>query len=438
MTLFAFEGMAVATVMPAVALEFDGLGIYAWAFNAYVACSLVGMVVSGTWCDRDGPRRAMWTGLIVFALAAIVAGLAWSMPVLVVARGLQGFGGGMLIVSVYVLIARAYPEELRPKAFSILAASWVVPAIVGPLIAGWLTESLSWRYAFWLVPLVLLLPALLLRDTLRRHDGGTGDRGPSGRIIPAFVTAAGLTLAMFAFVRPAGVPLWADAAFLIAGLAMLVFGVRRLLPAGALRLAPGLPTTVLMRGILAGAFFGAEAFIPLALVEQRGLSIMIAGLVLSVSALGWWLGSYLQSRIPESTDRSRTVRVGALVIAAGLATLPLCLVPALPAAVCTVSYFIASVGMGLCFPSIAVQTLRLSADDVQGANSAALQISDAILSSLALGVLGAIHAAAVASGGATVTTYDVIWWLGAAIALVGAMLAARMRADRRAPVPTSP
>ena len=433
MTLFAFEGMAVATVMPVVAIEFDGLGLYAWAFNAYVACSLVGMVISGTWCDRDGPRRAMWSGLSLFAGGAVVAGIAWSMPVLIAARGLQGLGGGALIVATYVLIARAFPEHLRPKAFSLLAASWVVPAIVGPLIAGWLTESLSWRYAFWLVPLVLVLPALLLRSILREHDGGSGDRGRSGRAVPALVTAMGLTLAMAAFVRPAGLPLWADALGLVAGLGMLLFGVRRLLPAGSLRLRRGLPTTVLMRGILAGAFFGAEAFIPLALVEQRGYTVTLAGLVLSVSAFGWWAGSYSQSRIPESTDRSATVRVGALFVAAGLASLPLCLVPGIPAFVCAVSYFIASIGMGLCFPSIAVQTLRLSPESEKGANSAALQISDAILSSLALGVLGAIHAAAVASGGASVRTYDTLWWLSAAVAVVGAVVAARMKGVSRTP-----
>jgi len=432
MTLFAFEGMAVATVMPVVAVELGGLGLYAWAFNAYVACSLVGMVVAGTWCDRDGPRRAMWTGLIVFAGGAMAAGFAWSMPVLIAARGAQGLGGGALIVATYVVIARAFPEDLRPKAFSLLAASWVVPAIVGPLIAGWLTESLSWRWAFWLVPFVLLLPALLLRPVLREHEGGTGE-DREGRVVAAIATALGLTLAMFALMRPAGLPVWVDVVGLAAGVTLIVIAARRLLPEGALRLGRGLPTTILMRGVLAGAFFGAETFVALALVEQRGLTVTQAGLVLSVSALGWWSGSYAQSRIPESVDRASTVRVGALIIAGGLATLPLCLVSGVPAFVCAVSYFIASIGMGLCFPSIAVQTLRLSPEDQQGANSAALQISDAILSSLALGVLGIIHSSAVADGGATVLTYDTLWWLCAVIAVGGALLAGRMRpADDRA------
>jgi MFS family permease len=440
-TLFAFEGIAVSTVMPAVAMEFDGVGVYAWAFNAYVAASLVGMVLAGTWCDRDGPRRTMWAGLGVFSAGAVAAGLAPGMALLIVARGVQGLGGGALIVAAYVLIARAYPDDMRPKAFSLMAAAWVVPALVGPLIAGWLTDSFSWRLAFLLVPVVLILPALLLRDVLRTHDGARADQpsepAASGRIGPALVTAAGLTLAMLALLRPTTLPLWADAVLLALGLAFIVAGVRVLLPAGALRLRRGLPTTVLMRGILAGAFFGAEAFIPLALVEQRGLSITAAGLTLSVSAIGWWLGSYAQSRIPESTDRGRTVGIGALVVTAGLASLPLCLLPGLSPWWCAVSYFVASLGMGLCFPSIAVQTLRLSPVAQQGANSAALQISDAILSSLMLGLVGAIHAAAVARGGATAVTYDLIWWGMAAVALLGAAFAVRMRpaATPRVPVP---
>ena len=413
--------------MPAVAVEFDGLGVYAWAFNAYVAASLVGMVLAGTWCDRDGPRRTMWTGLVVFSGGAVAAGLAPGMALLIVARGIQGLGGGALIVAAYVLIARAYPEDMRPKAFSLMAAAWVVPALIGPLIAGWLTESFTWRLAFLLVPFVLILPALMLREVLRQHDGGTHSPDAGARAVRALVAAGGLTLAMLAFLRPAALPLWADVVLLVIGLALIVIGVRGLLPQGALRLRRGLPTTVLMRGILAGAFFGAEAFIPLALVEQRGLSITIAGLTLSVSAIGWWIGSYAQSRIPESTDRGRTVRWGALVVTAGLVSLPLCLVPAVPAWVCAVSYFVASLGMGLCFPSIAVQTLRLSAVEEQGANSAALQISDAILSALMLGLLGAVHAAAVAAGGATTTTYDAIWWAAAAVALAGAVIAVRMR-----------
>ena len=68
MTLVAFEGVAVGTVMPAVGLDLDGIGLYAWAFNAYVVASLVGMVVAGTWSDRIGPRIPLLSGMAIFAV----------------------------------------------------------------------------------------------------------------------------------------------------------------------------------------------------------------------------------------------------------------------------------------------------------------------------------------------------------------------------------
>ena len=429
MTLVAFEGVAVGTVMPAVGLDLDGIGLYAWAFNAYVVASLVGMVVAGTWSDRIGPRIPLLSGMAIFAVGAIAAGLAPSMWVLISARGIQGLGGGAMIVAMFVFIARAFDERLRPRAFSLLSAAWVVPSLIGPLIAGWLTEITTWRTVFWLVPVVFLLPLVLLRGVLGKFDGGTGETGPSERSRQAIITAVGLTAVMTGLVSPS-LPLAASAVIVTVGLVALVWGARRLLPGGALRLARGLPTTVVMRGILAAAFFSAESFAPLALVEQRGVSIVVAGLLLSVASVGWLVGSLLQGRLPGDADRSSTVRMGALIVAVSIATLPLCLMPAFPPLIASVSMFVGSVGMGLCFPSIAVQTLRLSRVDEQGANSSSLQISDAILSALGLGVAGAIHAAAVVAGGATPGTYDLIWWLGAGLAFAGAVAAPRMRPAR--------
>lgn len=428
MTLIAFEGVAVGTAMPAIGVDLDGLGIYAWGFNAFVVTSLVGMVVAGTWCDRSGPRVPMLTGIAIFAGGAVLAGFAPNMPVFIAARGIQGLGSGAMIVAIYVLIARAFDERLRPRAFSLLAASWVVPGLVGPLIAGWLTDTITWRLVFWLVPVVLLLPVILLRDVIGRFDGGTGRREGPGRSLEAVTAAAGLTLVMAGLVRPPGV-LAVSVALVAVGLVLLIPSTARLLPAGALRLKRGLPTTIMMRGILAAAFFSAEAFAPLALVEQRGLSVTVAGLLLSLAAIGWVTGSYLQGRLPGDLDRAKVVVAGSTITAISLLSLPLCLVPSIPPLVAAVSFLIGSVGMGLCFPSIAVQMMRLSPPDQQGANSSALQISDAIASAIGLGVAGAFHAYAVASGGATTQTYDVIWIGGAVVAVAGAIVAGRMRQD---------
>lgn len=432
MTLIAFEGVAIGTAMPAIGVDLDGLGVYAWGFNAFVVTSLVGMVVAGTWCDRSGPRVPMLTGIGIFAAGAVLAGVAPSMAIFIAARGIQGLGSGAMIVAIYVLIARAFDERLRPRAFSLLAAAWVVPGLVGPLIAGWLTDTWTWRWVFWLVPIVLLLPVVLLRDVLRRFDGGTGDREGPARSIYAVIAAVGLTLVMTGLVRPPGA-IVLSMVLVVVGLILLIPASAHLLPDGALRLRRGLPTTVVMRGILAAAFFSAESFAPLALVEQRGLSVTTAGLLLSLAAIGWVTGSWIQGRLPGDLDRARVVLMGSVIVAVSLALMPLSLVPAIPALVAAPIFLLGSIGMGLSFPSIAVQMMRLSPVEEQGANSSALQISDAIMSALGLGVAGAYHAYAVASGGATSVTYSVIWLGGAVVAAVGASVAMRMRQDAACP-----
>lgn len=422
-TLVAFEAIAVATAMPVVARDLGGIASYTWAFGAFVVASLLGMVVAGTWCDRNGPRRSLELGIVLFAGGAAACGLAPTMAWLVLGRGVQGLGGGATIVALYVLIARAYDDALRPRAFSALAAAWVLPAVVGPLVAGWLADHVSWRAVFLLVPVLVAPPAAVLWPRLRRYDGGDPAAVRPGRTRAGLVAALGLLLVQDGALRagPLGV---AEA---VAGVALLVPALRPLLPAGSLRLARGLPTTVVMRGVLAAGFFAAETFVPLGLSEVRGVSTTAAGFTLTAATLGWALGSYLQGRLPGDQDRARTVRLGSLLVALGVATLPVVVLAPVPPWIAGVSWFVGAIGMGLSLPSISVQTLRLSPVADQGVNSAALQLSDSVLVAVAIAGAGAVYAAAVDSGGAGAGTYALVWLLCAGVLLSAAGLAGRMR-----------
>jgi MFS family permease len=430
MTMFAFEGIGVATAMPVVAHALDGLGAYAWAFNGYVVSSLVAMVVAGEWCDRAGPRAPLLTGVSTFATGALLAGAAWSMPVLVLARVVQGLGGGLAIVSIYVVIGRAYPEELRPKAFALLSAAWVVPAIVGPFVAGFLTDYLSWRAVFWLVVPFVLPPLVLLAPRLQRLGGSLTDAVPRrGRVRLAVVAAAGLALLQEAGTRRGVVGL----ALAVVGVALVVPALNRLLPPGALRFARGLPTVVMMRGVLAGTFFAGEAFVPLALQTVRGVPTVLAGLVLTVGALGWAVGSQAQGRLYGRVPRSALVQAGAALTAVCMLTVPVAMLPSVPWWTAGISWFIGACGMGLCFGAIATLTLELSEPQDQGTNSAALQVCDSVGSVVLIGAAGAIYAAAVAGGSVTGWTFAEIWLLLGVIAAIGAVLATRIGRPTLAP-----
>lgn len=423
MTMFAFEGIGVATAMPVVADALDGLGSYAWAFNGYVVSSLVAMVVAGEWCDRSGPQAPMITGISLFGVGALLAGASWTMSVLVLARVTQGLGGGLAIVAIYVIIGRAYPDDLRPKAFALLSAAWVIPAIVGPLIAGYLTDYVSWRAVFWLVVPFVIPPMLFLAPRLHRLGRALSDAPPRrGRVRLAVVAAAGLALLQEGGTRRG----WLGLTLVALGLLLVVPSLQRLLPRGALRFAPGLPTVVMMRGVLAGSFFAGEAFVPLALQTVRGVSTAQSGLVLTVGALAWAVGSQVQGRMYGRLPRSRLVQAGAGLVALCLVTMPLCLQPGLPFWTSALSWFAGAAGMGMCFGAIGTLTLELSDPQDQGANVAALQVCDSVGSVLLIGVAGAVYATALAGGTVTARTFTTIWLLMATIAAVGGVLAARI------------
>jgi len=108
--MFAFEYLAVATVMPEVAAALDGLSLYAVAFAAPMATSVIAFTLVGPWSDRRGPRPAVDAGVVVFAAGLLIAGSAQDMPVFLVGRAVQGFGMGVLGVAMYVVVAQAYPR----------------------------------------------------------------------------------------------------------------------------------------------------------------------------------------------------------------------------------------------------------------------------------------------------------------------------------------
>lgn len=392
-TLIAFDGMAVGTLMPVAVRELDGLGYYAWGFSAFFIATLAGTVLAGEWADRRGPGAPLLAGVGAFAIGLVLSGGAPAMVFFVLARGIQGLGGGLIIVTVYVMILRAYGPWARPRAFAAISSAWVLPSLVGPALAGLVAQHVGWRWVFLgLVPLVLPAVALML-PTVRRGgvpDGPEPAAGPGrgwGRVLTSVAVAAGAALVLYAGQRMD----WLGLIPFAAGLPLLTLGLPRLLPPGALGLRRGLPAVVAMRGLLTGAFFGVEAFIPLSLVSLRGFSPTLAGLVLTGGALGWALGSWYQGRPEMRVPRFRLVRWGALLIgAADLAALASLHLAGGGAWLVLPAWALAGLGMGLSMSSVSVLTMELAPPGQQGASSSALQLSDTLGSALATGLGGVV------------------------------------------------
>jgi MFS family permease len=429
--LVAFEALAVATAMPVVGRELDGLGLYALAFSGALAAGMIATVLGGRWGDLRGPVVPLWTGVAAFVAGLLVAGTAPTMDVFVLGRFVQGFGGGLFQVALYVLVSRVYPAETHPKVFSVFAGAWVVPSMVGPAVTGVVVEQLGWRWVFLGVPLLVAPAALLLWRGLAavpagEHAGQAGDTGRTGpgertpiarRFGWAVLAAAGAALTQYGgAARGAGVIL------LAAGLAALVPALVRLLPPGTLRAGRGLPTVIVLRGIAAGTVFGGEVYLPLMLTQERGLSPAMAGTVLTGGALAWSLASWIVGRRPY--DRVLILRTGPLLIAAGLLMMALTVFPDVPIAFAFAGEIVMGLGIGSVYPTLSVLVLELSAPGEEGENSASMGIGESAFTVMTVAAVGAI----VAAFGAAGPVYLACFVLTALAAITGTLVAGRVRA----------
>ncbi|PPH02867.1 MULTISPECIES: MFS transporter [unclassified Rathayibacter] len=435
--LCAFESLAVTTIMPIVSADLDGRALYPLAFAATLAAAVVGMVAAGSSADRRGPTPSLVVAILLFTLGLVAAGAAQSMPVFVAARLLQGLGSGGITVTLYVLVARVYPSELHPRIFGAFAAAWVVPSLVGPLVAGVVAELASWHWVFFGVVALVALASAAIAPTLRSLEPRERlpfDRRAVGRIARAVVVSAGVV------VLSTSAELAPDLAGLLAAAAVVVVvvAVRALLPAGTLRARGVLPSVILLRALVAAAFFGTEVYLPLLLSEQYGLPPWLSGAMLTAGAVSWALGSNIQGRPGTRLSHGGAMRLGTSLVLAGIGVVLLVTVLALSPIVAGVGWFLAGGGMGTMFPRMGTMTLALSAPGREGFNSSALQIADSTGASVSLALTGLLAAAVTGLIGAGTGVFAATFSYAALIAIVAVGLAGRLdgllrREGRREP-----
>lgn len=459
-TFVAAEALAVVTVMPLVARDLNGLSLYGFVFSAFLLGTMVGIVAAGRAADRRGPAAPYVAGIAVFSIGLTIAGLAPSMPVLIAGRALQGLGAGAIPAVAYVAIGRSLPDHLRARMMAVLSTAWVAPGLAGPALSAEVARIFGWRWVFLgLLPFVALtgpvaIPALrrLGRAPAEvRRPGWSAAKADGaehrlidgvGVAVAAGLVLTGLTLAVGSATgqSPGGAegsgaggvldPLsvtWGCALFAAGcGLGVPVF--RRLMPAGTLSARYGLPATTLSRALLTFCFFGADAFVTLTITILRHRTPVLAGVAVTGSTLAWAAGSWIQARLSARWQGRRLVRIGLVIILAGIAGLSTILRSDVPVAVGIIAWTVAGLGMGLSYSPITLMMLAEAPAGREGWASASLTLAEVLGSALGIGIGGAAISAAVRFG----------WSLAAGLAVAFAITAAggalALAISRRLPV----
>lgn len=259
--------------------------------------------------------------IVVFAVAQVLAGLAPNIETLLASRALSGVAEGGVDIALVVLVADLLPDALRAKVYATFSLAWILPSLFGPGVAGAVAQWWGWRGAF-LVPLLLLVPTVValvpvLRAAPGRIEPRRGDDARS-RLLASGVVAAAIGVLTWAAAAAASGTGWAWVAVLGALLG-IGLRLRRVLPAGTLRAAPGAPAIVLVTLLVAFAFGAISAFLPLLLTEVRHEPPVIAGVSMTVTGIFWAVGANLASRdrIRQRWSAGRLAATGMALLALG-------------------------------------------------------------------------------------------------------------------------
>lgn len=320
--LGALDQTIVAVSLPAISAQFNDVGLLAWVISGYMVAMTVAVPIYGKLGDLHGRRRMILTGISLFTLASIACALAQDMQQLVLARVLQGIGAGGMVSVSQAIIGDFVPPRERGRYQGYFSSMYAVASVAGPVLGGWMTEYLSWRWVFWInLPL-----GLLALWAIRRALAGMPVQRREARVdyLGAVLLILGLGSLLLGITLVGQGHRWADPAVLalfacaMLGLALFIAHERRcpepLLPLGLF----GNRVAVLCWGVIFFASFQSISLTMLMPLRYQGITgagADSAALHLLPLALGLPLGAFTGGRMTSRTGRYKPqILAGALLM----------------------------------------------------------------------------------------------------------------------------
>lgn len=328
LSLAALDSTIVNTALATIVGDLGGLRAYTWVGTAYLLTSTAATPLFGKISDIRGRRRTFQIAIVMFLIGSVACGLAQDMTQLVVARGLQGIGGGGLFSMAFVILGDVVAPRERGRYVGIFTSTFTVASVVGPLLGGFFVDQLTWRWIFWInIPIgivVLIATNRTLHLPWSRQDHRVDVLGATLLVAgtSSLLLALSWTSEEYGWTSPATLGLLGLAVALT--VAFLSWESRAPVPIVPLRLFRIDVVRVIAPAMLvAGAMlYGANAFLPLFLQAVTGVSATSSGLLLIPLAVAVAASATLIGRVISATGRYKVWPIaGSASMAIGFAIL---------------------------------------------------------------------------------------------------------------------
>lgn len=389
----ALDQTIVGTVMPTVIGDLGGIELYAWVFSIYLLLVTVTTPIAGRLADIRGRKPVYLAGLGVFVAGSVLAGQSRGMEQLIACRALQGIGAGVLLPVGVTVIGDLFDVRMRARVQGAFSTVWISAALIGPAVGGLITESLSWRWAFYVnVPIGLVagtLLVLVLRETHVQREGALD--------LPGAVTLSAATVSLLTAVNGTGTVVLLPAAALLGA---LFIGIERrtrepLIDLSLFRV-PAIGAGLAVYALIAVILFSVVTYVPPFLQGVQGARPVEVGALVTAMSFGWSSGSIVTGLTLLRVGLRRSIRAGSVSLLVGTALLAT-LTRATPAVLPLAATFASGLGIGIASNSILVGAQSSVPARMRGVVTSLTLFTQSLGASVGVGILGGVLALSLGS-----------------------------------------
>ena len=323
MGLIAIDTTIIATAVPAIVRDVGGFSQFPWLFSIFLLAQAVSVPIYGKLADMVGRKPVMLIGIAIFVVGSLLCGLAWSMPVLIGARAVQGLGAGAVAPMAMTIVGDLYSVEERARVQGYLGSVWAIASVVGPTLGGLFSDYASWRWIFFVnLPIGAVAATMLWR----RFEEQVGRRQHRIDFTGAALLAGGFSLLILALLEGGSRWGWTSALTLsLLGTAVALLVVCGFVEKRAAE--PVLPPWVFTRRVLVGGnlasllvgalLIGLTSYVPTYAQGVLHTSALVAGLAVGAMSIGWPLSSAFAGHVYMQIGFRNTSFIGCAAVLLG-------------------------------------------------------------------------------------------------------------------------